>query len=427
MNKLHHLSLMPRSLVLVLILALSALSGNTQIYPEQYLQQAIENNPGLQARQKTWEAAQQQKDIAASLPDPTLSAGFFTPPMERFMGSQWFDVGLMQMFPWPGTLSKQKSVAEIMAEREYHQFRENRNRLYMEMTRLWLDIYRKEQELKIIERYRHIIQAREDIIYSRYEGGNQTSGIALDLYRLEIQLETLDNRENRIREEHLSLVERFNILMGKEEREPIEVPDSLPAFTPATIDRIPDSDSFASNPLLNSAQAEADAAAILQQLSRLKTRPMLGVGLQYSYFAPGEASMGQMEGGHMLMPMVSVSLPIFSRKNQAMQDQGRSLSEAAHFRQTDRINALQTQWSTFRANINNLQRDQLFYKRQLEVTTKTLDLVINAYASGYEGFDELLRIQDQLLDIEWRMLENQIDQYLAKADMDMLMARNIFK
>lgn len=418
---------MPRSLVLVLILALSALSGNTQIYPEQYLQQAIENNPGLRAQQKAVEAARKQIDISASLPDPTLSAGFFTPPMERFMGSQWFDVGLMQMFPWPGTLSKQKSVAEIMVEREYQQFREDRNRLYMEMTRLWLDIYRKEQELKIIARYRHIIQAREDIIYSRYEGGNQTSGIALDLYRLEIQLETLDNRENRIREEHLSVVERFNILMGKEKREPIEVPDSLPAFAPVTIDRIPDSDSFASNPLLNSAQAEADASAILQQLSRLKTRPMLGVGLQYSYFAPGEASMGQMEGGHMLMPMVSVSLPIFSRKKQAIQDQGRLLAEAAHFRQTDRINALQTQWSTFRANINNLQRDHVFYERQLEITMKTLDLVINAYASGYEGFDELLRIQDQLLDIEWRMLENQIDQYMAKADMDMLMARNIFK
>ena len=427
MNKLHHLYLIPRSLLLVFSLALSAFSGFSQSYPEQYLQQAVENNPGLQAQQKAWEAAQQQKAITGSLPDPTLSAGFFTPPMERFMGNQWFDVGLMQMFPWPGTLGKQKGVAEILAEREYHQFREHRNRLFLDMTRLWLDIYRKEQELEIIVRYRNIIQAREDIIYTRYMGGHQTSGIALDLYRLEIQLETLDNRENRIREEHESLVERFNILMGREKREPIEVPDSLPAFPPATNDHIPDSDSFVSNPQLNSAQAEADAAAILQQLSRLKTRPMLGVGLQYSYFAPGEASMGQMDGGHMLMPMVSVSLPIFSRKNQATQNQGQLLSEAAHFRQADRINALQTQWSSFRANINTLQHDQVFYKRQLEITLKALDLVINAYASGYEGFDELLRIQDQLLDIEWRILETQIDQYLAKADMDMLLARNIFK
>ncbi len=427
MNKLHHFSFMQKSQLLVFFLTLSAFSGNTQSYPEQYLQQAIENNPGLQAQQKAWEVAQHQQAIAASLPDPTLSVGFFTPPMERLMGNQWFDVGLMQMFPWPGTLGKQKSVAEILAEREYHQFRDHRNRLFLDMTRLWLDIYRKEQELEIIVRYRNIIQAREDIIYTRYMGGHQASGLALDLYRLEIQLESLDNRENRIREEHESLVERFNILTGREKREPIEVPDSLPAFKPLTIDHIPDSDSFVSNPQLNSAQAEASAAVILQQLSRLKTRPMLGVGLQYAYFAPGEESMGQMDGGHMLMPMVSLSLPIFRSKNQATQHQGRLLSEAAYFRQADRINALQTQWSSFRANINTLQQDQVFYKRQLEITSKALDLVINAYASGSEGFEELLRILDQLLDIEWRILETQIDQYKAKADMDMLLARNIFK
>jgi outer membrane protein, heavy metal efflux system len=322
MNKTVHPFL--KFLVLwVIALSMGTIKSHAQVYPEQYLQQALENNPGLQAQHKDWEASQQQVDITGTLPDPTLSAGFFTPPMERFMGNQWVDVGLMQMFPWPGTLGKQKSAAEKMAESQYHQYRDERNRLFMEMTRLWLEIYRKEQELKIIERYKEILKSREDIIYTRYEAGQQRSGLTLDIYRLEIQLAALDNREEKIREEHRALVESFNILTGRELAETIETPDTLTVFTPEDFETQPDTESFASNPQLNRAQTATEAAEIQQEVSRLKTRPMLGLGLQYSYFAPGEAAMGQMDGGHMVMPMVSVSLPIFGKRNQATQQQSR--------------------------------------------------------------------------------------------------------
>jgi outer membrane protein, heavy metal efflux system len=425
MNKKVHLYVI--ATILSLALSISALISQAQIYPESYLQQALENNPGLQAQYKTWEAAQQQVDISGSLPDPTLSAGFFIPPMERFMGNQWYDIGLMQMFPWFGTLSKQKSAAEKMAESQYHQFRDDRNRLFMEMTRLWLEIYRKEQKLKIIERHQKIIRSRENIIYTRYEAGQQRSGLALDIYRMEIQLAALENRADKTSEDLRALAESFNIIAGREKPETVETPDTLPVFMPKDPDELPGEEAFATNPQVNRAQAAAEAADIHQEISLLKTRPMLGVGLQYSYFAPGNAGMGQMDGGHMLMPMVSVSLPIFSRKNQATQQQSRLLADAAQFRWDDNFNTLETQWSQLRTKINNLHRDRDFYLHQYDITQKTWELVINAYASGDEGFDELLRIQDQLLELEWRMLENQINHHLARAEMDLLMARNIFE
>lgn len=421
-----HIILKKLTLLLTIIIIASK-AGISQIYPEPYLQQALEKNPGLQAQLKSWEAAQQQVDISGALPDPTLSAGFFTPPMERLMGNQWFDVGVMQMFPWPGTLGKQKSVAKKLAESQYQQFREERNRLFMDMTRLWLEIYRKEQELKIIERYKKILKSREDIIYTRYEAGQQRSGLTLDIYRLEIQLAALDNQKEKIREEHRALVESFNILAGREMAEYIKTPDTLQDINPVDFEAQPETESFASNPQLNRAQMAAKAAEIQQQVSRLKTRPMLGLGLQYSYFTPGEAVMGQMDGGQMIMPMVSVSLPVFRKKNQATQQQSLLLSDAARFRQDNRINSLQTQWAQLRTKISNLQRDHDFYKRQLDITQKTWELVLNAYASGDEGFDELLRIQDQLLDLEWRLLESQINQYLARAETDLLIASNIFE
>ncbi len=416
-----------RLVLLLPLLLLAALRGLAQVYPEQYLQQALENNPGLQAQQKAWEAAQQQADISRALPDPTLTAGFFTPPMERFMGNQWFDVGIMQMFPWFGTLGKQKSVAEKMAESQYQQFRDARNSLYLELTRLWLEMFRKQQELHIIERYQQTLAAREDLIYTRYRAGQRPSGLALDIYRLEIQLADLENRSEKIREELVALKEQFNIMAGREIQAPISTPDNLPPVYQRDHEIKPESESFASNPRFMKQMLEAEAAEVRSEVSRLNTRPMLGVGLQYSYFAPGEAAMGQMEGGHMLMPMVSVSLPVFSRKNQATRQQGALLADAAQFRQQDIVNALQTQWAQLQAKISNQQRDHDFYNHQLDITQKTWELILNAYASGDEGFDELLRIQDQLINLEYRMLENLVEQHQALAAMDKLLARNIFE
>lgn len=421
----HYLNL--KSLILFFAFLIASIPNHAQIYPTQYLQQALENNPGLQAQHKVWEAAQKQLDITGALPDPSLSAGFFTPPMKGFMGNQWFDVGLMQMFPWPGTLGKQKSAEEKMAESEFHQYRDERNRLFFEITRLWLEVYRKEQELAIIGRYEEILNSRKDIIYTRYEAGLQRSGIALDIYRMEIQLAELANQKNETREEHRAIVESFNILLGRETDEVIETPYTLNVFYPEIFDTRAAAETFASNPQLKRYHAIAEAAEIQQEVNRLKTRPMLGVGLQYSYFAPGEAAIGQMDGGHMLMPMVSVSLPIFGRKNRAMQHQAELLADAARFRKSDRLNALHTQGVQLQAKVNILLNDNKFYNRQLEITQKTWELVLIAYEAGEEGFDELLRIQDQLIDLEWRLLENKINQHLARAEMDMLLARNIFE
>ena len=401
--------------------------ARAQIYPEAYLEEALRNNPGLQAGQKAYEAALQQADIASALPDPELSAGFFTPPMERLMGNQWFDLRVMQMFPWFGTLERKEAAAQQMAEGSRHQFRERRNRLFMEMTRLWLELYKNEHQQEVIRQSVDILKEREDIIYSRYGGGQQRGGLALDIYRMEIQIADLENRIENLEEEKNSLARSFNILAGREESSVIELPAELPEISVRDMPVLTDIDSFESNPRLNMAAARAEAAEIQKDINRLMTRPMLGVGLQYSYFAPGRVAMGQMDGGHMIMPMVSVTLPVFRKKNEATRQQAVLQAEAAAFRESDQVNNLKIQWAELAAESRNIQRDHDFYLRQLEITHKAWDLVLTGYAAGDEGFDELLRLLDQIADLEWRLLEAKVNQHIKHAEMDRIHARNIFE
>ena len=413
-----------------LLIMFSFMAGSAtfaQVYPEAYLEEALQNNPGILAAQKSYEASLHQADITSALPDPELSAGFFTPPMERLMGNQWFDVRIMQMFPWFGTLEKRRTVAGYHTEETHHLYRDRRNGLFMEMTRLWLEIYKKEQQMEVLRQSAEILRKREDLIYSRYEGGRQDQGIALDIFRMEIEIADTENRFEKLVEEKTSLVRSFNILAGRDETAGIETPDSLPAVTDAAMPSLSGRDSFENNPRVSMARARTEAAEIGEELSRLATRPMLGVGLQYSYFAPGSPAMGQMDGGHMIMPMVSITLPVFGNKNRATRQQGMLQAEAEAFRESDQVNILHVRYRKLEAEFLNIRRDHDFYQQQLEITRKAMDLVLSGYAAGSEGFDELLRLHDQVIDLEWRMLEAKVNHHFKLAEMDMLLARNIFE
>ncbi len=412
--------------VFILFLAM-ALPSHGQVYPEAYLEQALENNPALLAKQREYEATLSRIHLAGSLPDPQLTAGIYTPPMGRLMGDHYLDLGLMQPFPWFGTLGKQQEAAEQAAISKYSEFLEERNRLFLELTDIWLEVYRNNRQMELLSEFIEVLEDREDIIYTRYGGGQGQSGLMLDLYRLEIQIAELSNRKDKLEEEHHALRRIFNNLTGREEMADIETPAALPENTAPLPEPENNREAFANNPRLLRAESAAKAARIRGELSNLETRPRFGVGLQYALFGAGDPAMGQMDGGHMLMPMVSVSLPIYGKKNRATREEGRLLAEQATFSRQEQADVLHREWFRLERTISNLQRDQEFFNQQLNITYKTEELVLTGYASGDERFDELLRIQDQLIELEWRLLEVLVDRHKKWAEVDKLRAENIFR
>ncbi len=411
----------------VSILLLVTFHLQAQVYPEPYLEKALENNPALQAKQKAYEASLSRVQISGSLPDPQLSAGIFTPPMERLMGDQYLDLGLMQSFPWFGTLDKRQAAAEQAAMGKFSEFMVERNQLFLRITNLWLEIYNQTRKMDLLDDFIRVLNTREDIIYSRYGAGQDQPGLMLDLYRLEIQIADLENRKAVLEEEKLELTRTFNNLIGREELARIDIPESLQEL-PEDLPEINDHrESFANNPRLLAAESRTAAAKIESDLTRLETRPSFGLGVQYSWFGAGDAAMGQMDGGHMLMPMVSVSIPVFRNKNRAIREEGQLMADQAAYAEHNQADELAREWYTLERSLKNLRRDQDFYNRQLSITYKTEELVLTGYASGDEGFDELLRIQDQIIDLEWRTLEVKVDRHKIRAEIDKLKVNHVFR
>jgi len=411
----------------VLILLLVTFHLQAQVYPEPYLEKALENNPALLAKQKAYEASLNRVQVSGSLPDPQLSAGIYTPPMERLMGDQYLDLGLMQSFPWFGTLGKRQAAAEQAAKGQFSEFLVERNQLFLRITNLWLEIYNQTRKMDLLDDFIQVLDTREDIIYSRYGAGQDQPGLMLDLYRLEIQIADLENRKAVLQEEKLELTRTFNNLIGQEELARIDIPESLQELPEDLPEINGHRESFANNPRLLAARSRTAAAKIESDLARLETRPSFGLGVQYAWFGTGYAAMGQMDGGHMLMPMVSVSIPVFRNKNRAIREEGQLMADQAAYAEHSKADELAREWYTLERSLKNLRRDQDFYNRQLIITYKTEELVLTGYASGDEGFDELLRIQDQIIDLEWRTMEVKVDRHKVRAEIDKLKVNYVFR
>lgn len=171
-------------------------------------------------------------------------------------------------------------------------------------------------------------------------------------------------------------------------------------------------------------------------MSRLEGMPTFGVGLNYmisSERSPSgsvESPMGYIPGGmghNMVMPMVSMSLPIFRGKYKASKREAESYREAARFEKEDFKNTLQTEVTSLFQQIRNTERNMQLYADQTELLRRTLDLMLTDYSTGTGSFEELLSVQRQLVEFEMKVAEEAVAKLQAIARLETLMAKGLEK
>ncbi len=445
---------------------------------DEYLQTAAENNPELKAYFNDYLAAMEQVPQVGALPDPELSVGFFLQPMERFMGRQQADVRLMQMFPWFGILRTRKDEAGKMALVRYETFQDAKTRLFYQVKKIWYEMYRLEEEIRITRENLEILKTYERMALIRFQSGgtstrtnsmqenasmtdqgvissgssmgsigggmnspsskaNSTSnkppsmganGSAMnasqsgmsDVIRVRLEVNELETRLASLEDAHIPHQAQFNQLLNRDINTEMPIADTLTA-TALSIERLALLDSITqNNPMLKMLEAEAAAYEVSQKVARLEGSPMLGVGVNYMPFGPRQEDGMSMGGKDMIMPMVSVTLPIYRKKYNAMYKEAKLKQEAVQHRKENTINELATQWSIALRDLDDATRRTQLYQEQTELARQALHLMMTAYTASGQDFEEVLRVQQQLLDYQLKLINAIVDQHVTVATLELL-------
>jgi len=143
--------------------------------------------------------------------------------------------------------------------------------------------------------------------------------------------------------------------------------------------------------------------------------PMVGVGLNYTVINKSEMSTSAMNGQDMIMPMLTVTLPIYRKKYKAMQTETNFLKTASEQNYQATSNMLQTQYYEALQQYNDALRRMKLYDSQRQLAQKSLDISIKTFSSSASNLTDILRIRQQLLDYELKQVEAVVEFNKAEA------------
>jgi len=150
---------------------------------------------------------------------------------------------------------------------------------------------------------------------------------------------------------------------------------------------------------------------------------MVGVGLKYSILSKNPASTSMMNGQDMLMPMVSLSLPVYRKKYKAIRQETEWQKTASQQNAQATMNALQSEYEAALFNYRDAQRRVKLYENQSQLVEKTYQLQLKRFASSTGDLSELRGISRQQLDYDLKEMNARVDVLMAQAKLRQLTAR----
>ncbi len=401
----------------ILIILLTIPGGFAQTL-DDYFKIAAENNPGLQAEYKAFEAAMQKVPQVNTLPDPAFSFGYFISPVETRVGPQRAKFSLSQMFPWFGTLKARGDAATLQAEAKYQAFLDARNRLYFQVAAAWYPLYELNKWKQIEQENIDILESYKTIATTKFENGR---GSMVDVLRVDIMLKDAETRLKILNDKEKPLLSTFNNLLNRNEYAPIVVADSLSIQElPAGISK----DSLLNrNPVLAELDLKIKASEASEVVAQKQGLPNVGVGLDYVIVGEPSGMTSADNGKDVLMPMVSVSIPLFRKKYKAAEQEARLMQESFSLQKENRLNALVSEYDRAKFELQQQQQLVELYDKQISTTRQSLNLLFTTYGNSGREFEEVLRMQQQLLQYEKNKATALTEFQIARAKINYLTAK----
>ncbi|MDM8002702.1 MAG: TolC family protein [Bacteroidota bacterium] len=255
-------------------------------------------------------------------------------------------------------------------------------------------------------------------------GGNTGSGLA-DLYRIQIEVAELKNKINLLKNSEEALVARFNGYLDRQPQVPVFTAGEVFEESPdIPLPVLPDSIN-ARNPMLAMLDYERKAWEAREKMAAGMGLPMTGLGVSYAPIGRSTMSASEMNGRDMVMPMISLTLPVYRKKYRAMREEAELMQEAAALNRRSTATSLQTAYYEALRMYNDAQSRKELYETQLTLASQSLDLILKGYSAATADLTDVLRLQQQTLDYHLGLVDAVADLNIAVARLNQLMAAEL--
>src|SRR5690554_4844393 len=365
---------------------------------ETYIEEAIQNSPNIQAIEKQHAIASEMISEVNTLPNTEFSFGYMFGKEEMPMMWQG-EFSVMQMLPWFGTISAREQYATAVADADFVEIDIAKRKIAMTLSQSYYRLYEIAKKQKVLDSNIQLLQMYEQMALTSVEVGQAS---AVSVLRLQMRQNDLRERKEVLAQDYAAELTVFNTIMNRNQDAPVTIADSLVISEndiEIDFERLNVHPELTKFEQLNNVVTQADA------LNKKESAPQLGVGMEYMLFT---------EMPDMVMPMVSISIPIFNKKYKSISSQNKLKYEALDIQKQ----AIQ---NSFTSELQSAIRSRNAARIRLETQTKNLkdadnatEILFRNYETGTIDFKEVLDVQELQLQFQLSRIEA-IGDYLKQS------------
>lgn len=237
--------------------------------------------------------------------------------------------------------------------------------------------------------------------------GSTSPGMSTVL-RIQLEITGIDNSIENLLSEIEAEKAKFNALLNRPALTEVAIPDNFEQI-PFILDEASAIQIIKNqNPMLNMITEESLAYKAKGEMDKKMGYPMFGIGVEYMLNKKTDDAMfgmGSMNGKDMIMPMLSVSIPIYRNKYKAQQRESKFWWQSNQEKYTNTLNTLESELYKTKHQLGNAKRQIDLYKKQEELANIAYSLIIQEFTTGKSDLSNVIQVQRQLLDFQLKKAE----------------------
>ncbi len=366
---------------------------------ENLITEALANSPKIQKFELQYRITSEKVNEANTIPNTELGIGYFISEPETRTGAQRFKVSAKQMIPWFGNISARENYVSSLADAKYEDIVIAKRKLVVSVSQTYYNLYAIKAKQGVLRENIKLLETYETLALTSVEVGKAS---AVDVLRLQMRQNELEQLEQVLEQQYLAEQSKLNNLLNRKNNIAVNVVDVL--VIPSEDFEI-ETEKLALHPELLKYDKLFQSVEQSELLNQKESSPMIGFGLDYVNVEKRPNMDFSDNGKDIVMPMMSVSIPIFNNKFKSQTKQNELRQQEIMAQKQERLNKLQ---SVLDKAINDRISSRINYTTQAKNLRQAKDaeeILIKSYETGIIDFNDVLDIQE--LQLKFQL--NQID------------------
>ena len=393
--------------VFILCSLFFVLNGNAQQL-ETLIKQGLANNPKIQMFELKYQVAKEKVNEVNTLPNTQIGLGYFVSEPETRTGAQRFKISAQQMLPSFGSITARENYKNSLADAVYEDVAIAQRKLVASISQSYYNLFALKEKQTVLDQNIALLKTYETLALTSVEVGKAS---AVDVLRLQMRQNELEQLKQVLEQDYLAEQTVLNKLLNREKNIIISIKNEL--VMPSE-NALINSGNLSLHPELLKYDKLYESVEKSELLNQKESNPMFGFGFDYIAVSERTNLNFNDNGKDIIMPMVSVSIPIFNNKYKSKTKQNELQQKEINFQKQNKLNRLVTVLDKAVKKSNSARISYNTQAKNLKQAKDAETILVKSYETGTIDFNDVLDIQELQLKFQINQIESIKTYYLQR-------------